>query len=527
LRYVVSNPETKQSHVVGGHFGVPIFLHIKKAPMNNPANDPHSEGFVLDPRRWLAMAVLLIAGFMNLIDITIVNVALPSLQKGLGASSSQIEWVVAAYVLAFALGLLPFGRLGDIVGRKTIFLWGVAGFTIGSFLCGIAPSINILIVARVLQGLAGAMMMPQVLAIMQVTFPPEERGFAFSLFGLTAGLASVAGPIVGGLLISANLYGLDWRPIFLVNIPIGIIAVIAAWRLVPATPPHPGHSHDVGGIVIATVAVLLLVFPLIEGRSYGWPNWAFAMIAASFVGFALFYLWERGREASAQAQLLNVSLMKNRNFAIGAVITMIFFSGLPGFFLILAIFLQSGFGYSPLESGIATIPFPVGVLVASVISGRLANKFLMIRLAVGALMLVIGMVVLRMIIGSLTDTVNHWWLAAPLAIAGFGLGVSIAALFQTILSGVPHRDAGSGSGALQAFQQIGGALGVALVGELFFSALETQMATAGANSHAAFVNAARSALIYEIAVFAIMAAMVPLLRPAKPGASGAPVAAQG
>jgi hypothetical protein len=178
LRYVVSNPETKQSHVVGGHFGVPIFLHIKKAPMNNPANDPHSEGFVLDPRRWLAMAVLLIAGFMNLIDITIVNVALPSLQKGLGASSSQIEWVVAAYVLAFALGLLPFGRLGDIVGRKTIFLWGVAGFTIGSFLCGIAPSINILIVARVLQGLAGAMMMPQVLAIMQVTFPPEERGFA-------------------------------------------------------------------------------------------------------------------------------------------------------------------------------------------------------------------------------------------------------------------------------------------------------------------------------------------------------------
>ena len=191
------------------------------------------------PRRWPALATLLLAGFMNLIDVTIVNVALPRLQASLGATSTEIEWVVAAYVLAFALGLLPFGRLGDIIGRKRMFLIGISLFTLFSALCGLAPSIDMLIGARVLQGLAGAMMMPQVLAIAQVMFPPRERGFAFSLFGLSAGLASVAGPLAGGLLIGADLFGLDWRPIFLVNIPVGILAVIAGRALVPALPPHP------------------------------------------------------------------------------------------------------------------------------------------------------------------------------------------------------------------------------------------------------------------------------------------------
>jgi EmrB/QacA subfamily drug resistance transporter len=482
--------------------------------MSQSHQNPHAADFTPDPRRWRALVILLIAAFMNLVDITIVNVALPSLQKGLNATSSQIEWVVAAYVLAFALGLLPFGRLGDIVGRKKMFLIGVAAFTFVSLLCGIAPSINALIAARVLQGVAGAIMMPQVLAIMQSTFPPKERGFAFSFFGLSAGLASVAGPIVGGLLIGANLYGLDWRPIF-----IGIFAIIAAWRLVPATPPHPGLTHDFGGIVLVSASILALVFPLIEGRSYGWPIWAFAMIGASFAGFVLFYLWEKRRDAIGKTQLLSVSLMKNRNFAIGSLITMIFFSGLPGFFLILAIFLQSGFGFTPLQSGLATIPFPVGVLAASVISGRLANKFLLRRLMFGALLLVIGMSALRWIMGGVGESVDQWQLAAPLAIAGFGLGTAIAALFQTILSGVPPRDAGSGSGALQSIQQIGGALGVALVGEIFFSKLAEAFAI-GAAPHAAFVGAAQKAMIYEIAAFALMAALVPLLKPAQPAPQG-------
>ena len=225
-----------------------------------------------DPRRWLALVILLIANFMNLIDVTIVNVALPSMREGLGATDSQIEWVIAAYILAFALGLLPFGRLGDILGRTHLFLWGVAAFTAASALCGLAPNIEFLIIARVIQGLAGAMMTPQVLAIATVTFPPHERGQAFSLFGLSAGLAAVCGPILGGLLISANLFGMDWQPIFLVNIPIGIAAVIAGWFLIPRLPGNASMRNDYVGIVLFGSGILAVVFPIVEGRAYGWPR---------------------------------------------------------------------------------------------------------------------------------------------------------------------------------------------------------------------------------------------------------------
>ena len=229
---------------------------------------PGAEAADAYPRRWPALATLLLAGFMNLIDITIVNVALPRLQASLGATSTEIEWVVAAYVLAFALGLLPFGRLGDMIGRKRMFLIGIGLFTLFSAFCGLAPSMDTLIAARVLQGLAGAMMMPQVLAIAQVMFPPQERGLAFSLFGLSAGLASVAGPLAGGLLIGADLFGLDWRPIFLVNIPVGIARRRCRPALIPALPPHPNLTVDFGGVAIAGLSILLLVFPLIEGHSY-------------------------------------------------------------------------------------------------------------------------------------------------------------------------------------------------------------------------------------------------------------------
>ena len=275
---------------------------------------PGTEGAQAYSRRWPALFTLLLAGFMNLIDITIVNVALPRLQVSLGATSTEIEWMVAAYVLAFALGLLPFGRLGDVIGRKRMFLIGVGLFTLFSGFCGLASSMDMLIAARVLQGLAGAMMMPQVLAITQVMFPPQERGFAFALFGLSAGLASVAGPLAGGLLIGADLFGLDWRPIFLVNIPVGVLAVVAGRMLVPALPPHPNLTIDFGGVVIAGLSTLLLVFPLIEGHRFGWPAWTFAMIAAAVAGSIVFYFYEKRRDAAGKSELLPVSLMTQRQF---------------------------------------------------------------------------------------------------------------------------------------------------------------------------------------------------------------------
>lgn len=467
-----------------------------------------------DPRRWVALAVLLLASFMNLIDVTIVNVALPSLQKNLGADSSHIEWVIAAYVLAFALGLLPFGRLGDIVGRKKMFLWGVGAFTLASALCGLAPSIEMLIAARVLQGIGAAMMTPQVLAIAQVTFPPQERGQAFALFGLSSGLASVCGPILGGLLISADLWGLDWRPIFLVNVPFGILAIVAGIFLIRAVPGNKTLRNDYVGIGIFGVSILLLVYPLIEGRAFGWPLWSFAMMVASVVGMGLFVLWQRNRARAGEPQLLNFDLLTNPTYMLGVVVMTVFASGIPGMFMVISLLFQGGFGLTPLESGLTNTPFSVGVLLISFVAGRLGANYLKGRLAVSALMLITGMVWLHLAISDLGDSINALAFLPPLFIAGMGLGLGFSSLFQTVLAGVPHRDAGSASGALQAFQQVGGALGVALVGQIFFSNLETAFAT-GSAPHPAFAGAASTAMYYQIASFALVLVLVPFLKVVK------------
>lgn len=467
------------------------------------------------PRRWIALVILLLAAFMNLIDITIVNVALPKLQAGLGASNSQIEWVVAVYILAFALGLLPFGRLGDVVGRKRMFLFGVSGFTVFSALCGMSPDTGTLIAARAFQGFCGAMMMPQVLAIAQVAFPAHERGFAFSLFGFSAGLASVAGPLIGGLLIEANIWGLDWRPIFLINVPVGILAVAAGAVIIPAMEGHGEVRNDFLGIVIAGVSVFLLVFPLIEGRNFGWPLWAVAMMIAAPAGFALLVRHLHRRAGRGKSQLLPVHLLANGNFLLGAAMTTTFFSGMAGFFMVLAIFLQNGFGFSPLQSGLATLPFPLGVLMSSFIAGRLGSRFPRLRLAGGAIALVVGMGWLDYIVFGITDIIDHWALVLPLFLSGAGLNTALSALFQTVLAGVPHRDAGSASGALQSFQQIGGALGVAIIGEIFFSTIAAHMAAASP-PHSAFVAGFKGALAYEIAAFGLFAFFVLFLKTSAP-----------
>ncbi len=481
-------------------------------PYSHAPAEPH-------PQRWVGLAILLLAGFMNLIDVTIVNVALPRLQADFNATSSQIEWVVAAYIVAFALGLLPFGRLGDVVGRKPMFLLGVGGFTLLSTACGVSPTMGTLIGARAVQGLCGAMMMPQVLALAQLMFPPRERGLAFSLFGFSAGLASVAGPLAGGLLINGDIWGLDWRPIFLVNIPVGLFALVAGALFIPRIEGHGGVRNDFGGIALASLSVVALVFPLIEGRGYGWPAWAFVMIAGSFVGFALLYFYLRRRATNGRSQLMPVSLLKDGNFVLGAAMTSIFFSGMAGFFLVLAVFLQTGFGFSPLQSGLTSLPFPIGVLIASLAATRLRSHFPRLRLAGGATLMAIGMGWLYVPISDIGDSVNSWALAAPLFVSGFGLNTTLSALFQTILAGVSGRDAGAASGALQAFQQIGGALGVAVVGEIFFSTLVGLMQT-GSGPHPAYVTGFEHALVYEIGAFVLFALLVPFVKARKAPAAG-------
>lgn len=475
-----------------------------------------------DPRRWLALGILLIANFMNLIDVTIVNVALPSMRVGLGATDSQIEWVIAAYILAFALGLLPFGRLGDIMGRTRLFLWGVAGFTAASALCGLAPNIEFLIVARAIQGLAGAMMTPQVLAIATVTFPPHERGQAFSLFGLSAGLAAVCGPILGGALISANLFGLDWQPIFLVNIPIGIAAVVAGWFLIPRLPGHSEIRNDYVGIALFGLGIVALVFPIVEGRAYGWPIWAFGMIAAGLALLVAFVLWTRARAAIGAPQLLNFDLIANRQFMFGAFVVTVYASGIPGMFMVISLLLQGGFDFTPLQSGLTNTPFSVGVLLASGLAARFGANYLRARLAIAGALLSGGIAWLHFYIAGVTDSIDHWAFLPPLLIAGIGLGLGFSSLFQLVLANVPPRDAGAGSGALQAFQQVGGALGVAIIGELFFTRLSSGF-VGGATPHAAFSQASSLALWYVVGSFALVMLLSPFFKGPKGGQGrGAP-----
>jgi predicted MFS family arabinose efflux permease len=332
----------------------------------------------------------------------------------------------------------------------------------------------------------------------------------------------VAGPIIGGGLIAANIYGLDWRPIFLVNIPVGIFAAIAGAVLIPKIPAHRELKNDYIGILIFGLAITGVVFPLVEGRAYGWPLWAFAMLGASLLLLVVFYLWERRRERLGLSELLPVKLLANRNFALGVFICMIFFSGVPGFFMILAIFLQSGFGLTPLESGLTTIPFSVGVLIASVISGRLGGRLLTQRVAAGSLLLALGMAYVRYTIGAVGTAVDHWQFLPPLLIAGIGLGIGISGLFQTVLLAVPPRDAGSASGSLQAFQQVGGALGVALVGEIFFTWLANAGDWGSRSRPEAFIHAAQGATIYEISAFLLVALLVLFLRPQPRGQGAAP-----
>lgn len=464
------------------------------------------------PRRWAALGIMMLANFMNLLDVTIVNVALPSLQRDLGASSSEIEWIVAGYVLVFALGLLPFGRLGDIKGKKQVFLYGVGAFTAASLLCGLSTSTEMLVGARFLQGAGGAIMTPQVLAIAQMMFPPKERAAAFSLFGLSAGLASVSGPIIGGWLIGMDLMGLTWRPIFLINIPIGLIAILAGRRLIPALPGRPGLGNDFGGIAIAAIAIFCVIFPLIEGRGFGWPLWCVAMLVVA-VPFAIaFFFWEKRQHRLGRPELLPVSLMSNRNYVIGAMMSAIFFSALPGFFLILAMFLQEGFGFSPLQSGFTTMPFSIGILVASLISGRLGHIAPRIRITVGIVMVIVGMYLLRQEVQGFGEVAEGRALLPYFLLSGLGMGISIAPMFQVVLAGVPPHDAGSGSGALQAIQQMGGAFGIAIVSQIFFSRLGSEI-SAGVAPHAAYVDSLSVGLYYNFVAYALVLVAVAMLRP--------------
>jgi EmrB/QacA subfamily drug resistance transporter len=438
--------------------------------------DPGRAPGAADPRRWIALAVVLIAGFMQLVDISIVNVAIPSIQRDLDATYAQIQWVLAGYQLAFAVMLITGGRLGDIFGRKRLFMIGMAGFTLASALCGLAQNPGMLIGSRVLQGLMGAIMFPQILSVIQVTFPPRERGTAFGMFGATIGLATITGPLVGGLLIEADLFGLEWRPIFLVNVPIGIAALAAATRFLSESKAPRALRLDPIGVAIVTAGLLLLVYPLVQGRDLDWPLWTFLSMAAAVPVLAGFAAYERHKKALDGSPLVDLDLFRQRAFVPGLAVAAIFFMGIPAFFLTFSLWLQIGLGFSPLHAGLTGAPFAVGSALASAASVRLAPALGRRILSVGSLLLVAGMVALIWTVDRYGGAVHSWQLLPALLVCGLGLGSVVAPLVNVVLAGIRGQDAGAASGVLSTVQQVGGAVGVALIGVIFFGLLGSQAA---------------------------------------------------
>lgn len=437
---------------------------MKRAERNQARKEIHPNA---------VLAIVLTAVFMNLLDVSIVNVAIPSIQRDLKASFAQIQLVLAGYQLAFACLLITGGRLGDIYGRRRLFVLGMSLFTLASLACGVTPDPALLILFRVVQGAGSGLMVPQVLSTIQVTIAPRERGRAFGLFGATIGVATILGPLVGGALISLDLFGTDWRMIFLVNIPVGVVSVAAALRLLPETKAPDAPRLDIPGALIVTTGLFLVVYPLTEGREKGWPGWLLGMLVVAVPVLVGFVVLQLRKTRAGTSPLVLMSLFSNQSFRVGLVVSIVFFAGIPAFFFTFGLYLQIGLGYSALHAGLTGFPFAVGTAIASSRSDQLAKRMGENVLRLGAGLLALSMVVNIVVLDHFGTDLRSIEIAPFLLISGVGLGFFVAPLTNLILAGIQGREAGSASGVLTTAQQIGGALGVAVIGIIFFGLLSS------------------------------------------------------
>lgn len=464
------------------------------------------------PRRWLILTVVLIAEVMDLLDGTIVNVAAPTIRGDLGASSTALQWIVGGYPLAIAVGLITGGRLGDLFGRKRMFLLGCLGFTIASALCAAAPSTGALIAARLLQGALGAAMLPQGFGLIRDAFPPAELGRAFGVFGPVIGSAAVFGPILGGGLVDLDLLGTGWRLVFLINVPVGLAAVALGLRLLPDVRERHAQRLDLLGTAIITLASLLLVYPLIQGRELGWPVWTFAAMAAGVGLFGVFGLQQRAEDRAGRDPLVTPSVFAHRGFSAGLAVAAVFFAGLIGSLLALTLYLQLGQHFSAVHTGVTLIPSSVGLVVGAGLSGALLGpRYGRVALQAGAVVALAGWGLILVQLGA-DETLGAWQLTPGLALQGFGAGLVVAPMFDIILAAVRDHETGSASGVLNASQQLAGAIGVAVLGSVFFSALED-----GSAGHAL-----TRTLWVQLGLLVVMLALAPLLPrfPREPEAPG-------
>ncbi|MEU6476407.1 MFS transporter [Streptomyces sp. NPDC047017] len=460
---------------------------------------PGEPGFTPDPRRWKALWVTLATGFMSLLDVTIVSVALPSMQRDLGASASSVQWVVSGYALAFALVLVPAGRLGDALGRRRIFLGALAGFVVCSAGAGAAPTIAWLVVARLAQGACAGCLAPQNSALIQQMFRGAERGRAFGLFGAIVGVSSAVGPITGGLILALAQGNQGWRWIFYVNVPVGALAFLLGLRLLPRVAPGRRERLDLPGTGLLGTGVLALMLPLVFAESGGLHTlwWLFPVGAALLACF----IWWEGRVAGRDGQpLLDPRLLTGtRGYALGTTLGALYFVGFSGVWLVFALFFQNGLGYEPLRSGLAVTPFAIGSAVAAVVSGRLVERWERLLTVCGLAAVVTGLGATALILRFAPVGAVAWLAAPALLLGGLGSGCVISPNVTMTLRDVPVRMAGAAGGALQTGQRLGGAVGTAALPGLFYAVL----GATGKDYRAAVSLAVGSALVAILAALTV------------------------
>lgn len=423
--------------------------------------------------RWIVAIVVLAANTMDLLDATIVNVAGPSIHRELGGGASTIQWLSAAYTLAFAVLLIAGARLGDIFGRRRLFLLGLVGFTLFSAVCAVSQDIGMLIAFRALQGGFGALMIPQGFGLLKEMFDDEELGRATRLFGPSTGLAMLGAPILAGALIDADLWNIGWRLVFLINVPIGLVALPLAIRSLPRGVSHPNLTLDVGGVWLVGLALVAVIYPLIQGQAAGWPAWTFVLLAVGVVLLFAFVRHERRRSHNA---LIEASLLTNRMYLSGIAVMLCLFGAFGGLLLCVSLYGQLGEGWSPIHAGLTLTPMVVGLILGMVVSGALVEKLGRHLLHIGITLIAAGTATLALMLTG-THSASTWDLVPGLLFVGAGVGTVLGQIIQFVLAAVSMNEVGSASGVMEASQQLSTSLGVAVLGTVFFALFKHHPAT--------------------------------------------------
>jgi len=451
----------------------------------------------------LALTVLLAGMFMSLLDTTIVNVALPTIRTSLAASESTLSWIISGYALAFGLVLIPAGRFGDRFGHKWVFFTGLAVFTVGSLFCGLAQDSAQLVIARVIQGLGGGIFFPPVTAFIQLLFAPAKRGKAFAIMGAVIGVSAALGPVVGGLLIQAIGEETGWRWIFAVNLPVGIIALVAAALLLPSGSEGKRLSTDGIGLLLISAALVAILVPLIQGQEEDWPLWTYLSLAAGVVLLVAFAFWERRLAAKGVEPLVPPHLFSHPAFTGGTILALVYFAAFTSIFFTISILWQAGLGHTALESGLVSVPFAIGSIVGASQSDRLAVRLGRAVLVIGTAFVATGLIALWIILLTVpTGDLTNWELLGPLALAGLGSGLFIAPNARFIVATVDRSEAGAASGVIGTMQRIGSAIGIAVIGSVFFGNIGK---IAGPGDVAAAFGAAATPALAVSALFAVAA----------------------